>query len=341
MQNEKLLVTGALGQIGTELVAALRAKYGRDTVVASDIHQPTEERFSDGPYLKLDVTNADLLQRTILSQPWTQIYHLAAILSASGENNPLGTWDINMKSLLTILEAARHIPGCKVFWPSSIAVFGNNCPKSFCSQHVPQQPTTVYGISKAAGELWCQYYFERYGLDVRSIRYPGLIGHSAQPGGGTTDYAVAIFHDALKNNRYTCYLKENTLLPMLYMPDAIRATLELMDAPAEQLTVRTSYNLWGITFSPGEIANEIRRYLPDFGMTYVPDFRQKIADSWPSSINGHQSAVDSGWKNKYYLRDMVADMLWNLGNDAVKSHVDHLRPSPTSQINETETAYML
>jgi nucleoside-diphosphate-sugar epimerase len=252
---------------------------------------------------------------------------LAAILSASGENDPLTTWDINMKSLLVILESARHLTGCKIFWPSSIAVFGNNSPKSFCSQHVPQQPTTVYGISKAAGELWCQYYFERYGLDVRSIRYPGLISYSAKPGGGTTDYAVAIFHKAIQNRHYECFLGPQTLLPMLYMPDAIRATLELMAAPAASLSVRTSYNLWGITFHPAELAAQIRRYLPAFTISYQPDQRQAIADNWPTSINGHQSAVDWNWKPQYNLQAIVADMLWHLGDATIKARVDQLRPT--------------
>lgn len=324
MRAEKILVTGACGQIGAELVPVLREKYGRENVIASDRHLVTPELIKDGLYVKADVMNPVMLERVVNHSGITQIYHLAAVLSASGEKEPLKSWDLNMQSLLHVLEAARKRRNCRVFWPSSIAVFGNNCPKSFCSQHVPNQPTTVYGISKAAGELWCQYYFDKYGLDVRSLRYPGLISHSAKPGGGTTDYAVDIFHQAIETGSYQCYLSENTLLPMLYMPDAIRATLELMDAPAEDLTVRTSYNLWGITFNPREIAGHIRHYLPEFKITYAPDFRQAIADSWPTSINGNQSARDWRWKHEYDLPDMVADMLRKLGGEALKQRVDSL-----------------
>ncbi|MEO3402817.1 NAD-dependent epimerase/dehydratase family protein [Mucilaginibacter sp. CAU 1740] len=337
---DKILVTGALGQIGTELVPALRAKYGRENVVASDIQHPSDGLFADGPYLKLDVTNPDLLQRVLLSEPWTQVYHLAAVLSARGENDPLGTWDINMQSLLVILETARHLKNCRLFWPSSIAVFGNNAPKAFCSQHVPHQPTTVYGISKAAGELWCQYYFERYGIDVRSIRYPGLISHTGLPGGGTTDYAVAIFHEAVKFGKYTCYLEANTLLPMLYMPDAIRATLELMDAACDKLNVRTSYNIWGLTFHPAELVQQIRHYLPEFKVNYAPDFRQTIANNWPSNINGHQSSTDWHWKLGFQLPDMVAEMLWHLGDDQIKRIVEEKRPHVVEAAG-SEGAYML
>ncbi len=325
MRAEKILVTGALGQIGTELVPVLREKYGRENVIASDRYLVTEDLVKDGLYVKVDVTNPKMLERVISHSGITQVYHLAAVLSANGEKEPRKSWDLNMQSLLNILEAARKRKNCRVFWPSSIAVFGNNCPKSFCSQHVANQPATVYGISKAAGELWCQYYFDKYGLDVRSIRYPGLISHSAKPGGGTTDYAVDIFHQAIETGAYQCYLSEHTLLPMLYMPDAIRATLELMDAPADDLSVLTSYNIWGITFNPKELASHIRNYLPDFRMTCSPDFRQAIAESWPASINGNQSARDWDWKHAYDLSEMVADMLWHLGGDELKRRVGLLK----------------
>lgn len=325
MSIPKILVTGACGQIGTELVAVLRERYGRENVIASDRYLVSEELVRDGLYVKVDVMNPVMLERVIAHTGATQVYHLAAVLSAKGERDPRSSWDLNMQSLLNVLEAARKRKNCRVFWPSSIAVFGNNCPKAFCSQHVPNQPETVYGISKAAGELWCQYYFEKYGLDVRSVRYPGLISHAAKPGGGTTDYAVDIFHQAIEIGHYQCYLSENTLLPMMYMPDAIRATLELMDAPAEKLTVRTSYNLWGITFNPRELTDHIRHYLPDFSIKYSPDFRQRIADSWPTSINGHQSAKDWNWKHQYDLQDMVAEMLWHLGDNEMKQRVECLK----------------
>jgi nucleoside-diphosphate-sugar epimerase len=325
----KILVTGALGQIGTELTAALRSKYGRDAVIASDRYPLSEELAREGLYAKLDVMNKTMLERLVNQTGITQIYHLAAVLSASGEQNPRQSWDLNMQSLLNVLEAARKRKHCQVFWPSSIAVFGKNCPQAFCQQHVANQPSTVYGISKAAGELWCQYYFDQYGLDVRSIRYPGLISHTARPGGGTTDYAVDIFHQAIQEGYYQCYLSENTLLPMLYMPDAIRATLELMDAPAENLSVRTSYNIWSLSFNPQELARQIRLYLPDFKTSYLPDFRQQIADSWPTSINGHQSSRDWGWKYQYHVEDMAADMLWHLGDKELKEKVTALRTGAT------------
>lgn len=312
-------MTGALGQIGTELVPALRQRYGWDNVIAADLRAVT-----DHGYQQLDVLDAAALAQVIAGRQVTQVYHLAAILSANGEANPLQTWELNMQSLLNVLEAARKYQ-LRVFWPSSIAVFGRNSDKAFCCQHQPQQPTTVYGISKAAGELWCQYYFERYGVDVRSLRYPGLVSHSAAPGGGTTDYAVAIFQGAVQDKAYQCFLKANTLLPMLYMADAVRATLELMDAPAETLTVRTAYNLWGLTFSPKELADQIRVYLPDFELTCVPDARQAIADAWPDSINGHQSHRDWGWKHQWYLPDIVADMLWHTGDAALKQQIEQLR----------------
>jgi nucleoside-diphosphate-sugar epimerase len=325
MRTEKILVTGACGQIGTELVPALRARYGPGNVIASDRHLVTADLIRDGLYVKADVMNPVMLERVVNHSAITQIYHLAAVLSANGEQNPRQSWDLNMQSLLNVLEAARKRKNCRVFWPSSIAVFGRHCPPDFCAQHAPNQPATVYGISKAAGELWCQYYYDQYGLDVRSIRYPGLVSHSAKAGGGTTDYAVDIFHQAIASGHYQCFLAENTLLPMLYMPDAIRAALELMAAPGADLSVRTSYNLWGITFSPKELAAQIRQYLPGFNISYAPDFRQRIADSWPASMNGHQGSKDWNWKYEFGLPDMTADMLWHLGDDQLKQRITETR----------------
>lgn len=310
IDQKKILVTGACGQIGTELVQALRDKYGKQNVVATDIREIADT--SDGPYFRLDVLDKEELQKLVTQLNITHIYHLAAVLSANGEKNPIGSWDLNMQSLLNVLEVARISNLQQVFWPSSIAVFGPDSPKELCGQYALTEPTTVYGISKAAGEHWCRYYYQQYGLDVRSLRYPGLISHSAQAGGGTTDYAVDIFHKAVATGSYDCYLKDDTRLPMLYMPDAVRATLEMMDAPAEQLTIRSSYNLAGISFTPQELATEISAHLLDFAISYNPDKRQAIADSWPGSIDDKQAAEDWGWNPAYNLKDMTADMLLHL-----------------------------
>jgi len=309
MSKIRILVTGALGQLGTELVPALRATYGRDNVIASDRHPLTEELTLNGPYIRMDVLNTRTIASVMGHCAITQVYHLAALLSANGEQEPLTAWNLNMQGLLNILEAARKRKNCKVFWPSSIAVFGPSAPRAACPQQTILEPTTVYGISKLAGEQWCQYYFQRYGLDVRSLRYPGLISYSAPPGGGTTDYAVDIFHQTLDAGRYTCFLKPDTCLPMLYMPDAVRATLELMEAPVSSITVRTSYNLWGMSFSPRQLAEEIRKHIPELAMGYAPDFRQDIADSWPSSIDDRYARRDWGWNPRYDLAAMVTDML--------------------------------
>jgi len=312
MRTEKILVTGACGQIGTELVPALRAKYGRENVIASDRHLVTEELVRDGLYVKADVMNPVMLERVISHGGITQVYHLAAVLSASGEKAPKQAWDLNMQSLLNVLEAAAKRKNCRVFWPSSIAVFGPGSLPAACTQNSQLDPVTIYGISKLAGELWCRYYFENYGLDVRSIRYPGLISSTAPPGGGTTDYAVDIFHQALETGHYTCFLKENTGLPMLYMPDAIRGTLELMATPREELTVRTAYNMAGMSFTPRELAAAIKKQLPELIVNYIPDHRQKIADSWPSSILDLEARHDWGWSPQYDLQRMVVDMLHEL-----------------------------
>ncbi|WP_184545621.1 NAD-dependent epimerase/dehydratase family protein [Mucilaginibacter sp. FT3.2] len=312
--QKMILVTGACGQIGTELVKALRDKHGNQNVIATDIRDVTDT--SDGPYFRLDVLDRGELQKLVSELNITHIYHLAAVLSANGEKNPIGAWDLNMQSLLNVLEVARIENLQQVFWPSSIAVFGPESPKELCGQYALTEPTTVYGISKAAGEHWCRYYHQQYGLDVRSLRYPGLISHSAQAGGGTTDYAVDIFHQAVNKGSYACYLKDDTRLPMLYMPDAVRATLELMDAPAEQLTIRSSYNLAGISFTPEQLAIGINAHLPDFTISYQPDKRQAIADSWPASIDDKQAAKDWGWAPAYDLQDMIADMLLHLDTHA-------------------------
>jgi nucleoside-diphosphate-sugar epimerase len=307
-----ILVTGACGQIGTELVKALRQLHGKAGVIASDILDPTEELLNQGTYVKFDVMDRNELDRLVNDNGITQIYHLAAMLSAKGEQQPLRAWDLNMQSLLYVLETARNQKLDKVFWPSSIAVFGKNRPQGACAQHTVTEPATVYGLSKLAGEQWCSYYFERYGVDVRSLRYPGLISYSAQAGGGTTDYAVDIFPAALNNGHYTCFLQPDTRLPMLYMPDAINATINLMEAPKAEISIRTAYNLGGLSFTPAELALAIRHELTDFSVNYEPDFRQKIAESWPALIDDTKAQSDWGWKPDYTLPMMVKDMLSNL-----------------------------
>jgi nucleoside-diphosphate-sugar epimerase len=312
MIKEKILVIGASGQIGVELTLALRKLYGNSNVVASDLREENDLLKGTGPYVSLDVMNKEMLHVQIIRQNITQVYLLAAILSATGEKNPNLAWNLNMQSLLNVLDIAREEKLHKVYWPSSIAVFGPTSPKKDCPQQTIIEPVTVYGISKFAGEFWCNYYYQRFGIDVRSLRYPGLISYKSAPGGGTTDYAVEIYHEALEEKKYTCFLKEDTFLPMMYMPDAIRATIELMEAPAEKLSVRTSYNLSGMSFSPREIAAEITKHIPGFKMSYQPDYRQSIADSWPQSINDSVARNDWGWKPEYDLSKMTSDMLGNL-----------------------------
>lgn len=312
MHKEKILVIGASGQIGVELTLALRKIYGDAQVVASDLREQNPLLAGTGPYVSLDVMNKEMLHVQVIRQNITQIYLLAAILSATGEKNPSLAWNLNMQGLLNVLDIAREEKLSKVFWPSSIAVFGPTSPKVNCPQQTIIEPTTIYGISKYAGEFWCHYYWQRYGVDVRSLRYPGLISYKSEPGGGTTDYAVEIFHEALSKNRYECFLREDTFLPMMYMPDAIRATIELMEASAAQVGVRTSYNLSAMSFSPAQIASSIRRHLPDFDMTCKPDYRQVIADSWPQSIDDSVARKDWGWKHQFDLDTMTDDMLLNL-----------------------------
>lgn len=312
MAKEKILVIGASGQIGVELTQALRNIYGNANVVASDLREENELLRGTGPYVSLDVMNKEMLHVQVIRQNITQIYLLAAILSATGEKNPGLAWHLNMQGLLNVLDIAREEKLQKIYWPSSIAVFGPTSPKQDCPQQTIIEPTTVYGISKYAGEFWCNYFHQRYGVDVRSIRYPGLISYKSAPGGGTTDYAIEIFYEALEHKRYQCFLKEDTYLPMMYMPDAIRATIELMEAPADKISIRTSYNVSAISFSPREIAAEIKKHIPDFKINYAPDYRQAIADSWPKSIDDRVARNDWGWKHEYDLEKMTGDMLANL-----------------------------
>lgn len=311
--SEKILVIGSNGQIGTELVLNLRSRYGEDAVIASDIHQPGHALLKDGPFELVNVLDKEILLAVFKSHQPTQVYLLAAILSATGEKHPKMAWDLNMTGLLNVLDLAVQYKTEKVFWPSSIAVFGPHSPRENTPQFCVMDPNTVYGFSKLAGERWCEYYYLKHGLDVRSLRYPGLIGWRSDPGGGTTDYAVNIFHEALASNKYESFLSADTALPMMYMDDAIRATLELMDAPAEKLSIRSSYNLAGISFTPQQLAAEIKKHLPGFEISYADnDPRQAIADSWPKSIDDTQAQQDWGWKVKYDLAAMAADMLKNL-----------------------------
>ena len=312
MVKEKILVIGASGQIGVELTLALRKIYGNANVVASDLREQNQLLEGTGPYVSLDVMNKEMLHVQVIRQNFTQIYLLAAILSATGEKNPNLAWNLNMSGLLNVLDIAREEKIRKVYWPSSIAVFGPTSPKQNCPQQTIIEPTTVYGISKYAGEFWCNYYFQRFGVDVRSIRYPGLISYKSAPGGGTTDYAIEIFQEAIEEKKYECFLKEDTYLPMMYMPDAIRGTIELMEAPADKISVRTSYNLSGMSFSPKEMASEIKKHIPHFAISYKPDSRQNIANSWPQSIDDSVARKDWGWKQEYDLEKMTADMLANL-----------------------------
>lgn len=312
MKKEKILVIGASGQIGVELTLALRKIYGGANVIASDLREENDLLKGTGPYVSLDVMNKEMLHVQVIRQGITQIYLLAAILSATGEKNPPLAWNLNMQSLLHVLDIAKEEQLSKVYWPSSIAVFGPTSPKLNCPQQTIIEPTTVYGISKYAGEFWCNYYHQRYGVDVRSLRYPGLISYKSAPGGGTTDYAVEIYHAAKEKKKYKCFLKEDTHLPMMYMPDAIRATIELMEAPAADIKVRTSYNLSSMSFSPAEIAAEIKSHIPEFEITYQQDYRQAIADSWPKSIDDSVARKDWNWKHEFDLPKMTSDMFKNI-----------------------------
>lgn len=308
--TQKILVTGALGQIGSELVLALRKMYGAENVLSTDIQE--KEKVDDAFYERLDVTNSEEIAHIIEQHQIDVVYHLAAMLSATAEKFPMKGWDLNMNSLLTFLELAKEKKFKQLYWPSSIAIFGADTPKINTDQNALAIPTTVYGISKRAGEFWCNYYHEKFGVDVRSIRYPGLISWKTRPGGGTTDYAVDIYYQALEEGKYECFLREDSGLPMMYMDDAIRATIELMQADGEKLSIRTSYNLNALSFTPKELAEEIKKRIPEFEISYQPDFRQAIADTWPESIDDSVAQRDWNWKPEYDISKMTDAMLENL-----------------------------
>lgn len=310
--TEKILVIGAGGQIGIELTLALRKKYGAEQVFATDLKEENALLKGTGPFAILDALDKNAIQQLVQKEKITQIYHLAAVLSAVGEKHPLMAWNINTTALLNVLEIAKEEKLKRIYWPSSIAVFGPSSPKQNCPQQTIVEPTTVYGISKYAGESWCNYYFEKYGVDVRSLRYPGIISYKAAPGGGTTDYAIDIFHSAIKKQPYQCFLEADTYLPMMYMEDAIRATIELMEAPLSEIKTHRAYNLAAMSFSPSEIAAEIKKQDPDFTIEYQPDYRQDIAGSWPQSIDDREARADWDWKPEYDLAKMTKDMLANV-----------------------------
>jgi nucleoside-diphosphate-sugar epimerase len=311
---ERILIIGANGQIGSELVVALAQRHGADNVLASDIS--LDNIYGAARYTRLDVMDRGALMRLVADEGITQVYQLAALLSATGEQAPLKAWTLNMDGLLNILEVARERGEAgtplRVFWPSSIAAFGPNTPAENTPQYTVMDPTTIYGISKLAGERLCEYYHARYGVDVRSVRYPGIISFKSPPGGGTTDYAIAIFHSALRGEQYECFLGPETTLPMIYMPDAIRATIELMEAPADKVAIRSSYNVAGVSFNPRELAAAITRAVPEFTIAYKPDSRQAIADTWPKSLDDSRAGADWGWKARIGLDAMVTDMLANI-----------------------------
>lgn len=311
---ERILIIGANGQIGSELVTALAEQHGEQNVIASDIG--STNIYGAARYTQLDVLDRERMSALIEQEGITQVYQLAALLSATGEKAPLKAWTLNMDGLLNILEVARERleagKPLKVFWPSSIAAFGPNTPAENTAQYTVMDPTTIYGISKLAGERLCEYYHGKYGVDVRSIRYPGIISFKSPPGGGTTDYAIAIFHSALKGETYECFLGPETTLPMIYMPDAIRATIELMDAPGEKVAIRSSYNVAGVSFNPRELAAAIQKAVPGFEIAYKPDSRQQIADTWPKSLDDSRATLDWGWKARVKLDEMVESMLKNI-----------------------------
>ncbi|HEX8269371.1 MAG TPA: L-threonine 3-dehydrogenase [Flavobacterium sp.] len=308
----KILIIGACGQIGTELTQKLRAKYGTDNVIASDIRKLNNDVVNGGPFEVVNALDFNQIEHIIEQHNIDEVYLMAALLSATAEKNPAFAWDLNMNSLFHVLNLAKAKKIKKIFWPSSIAVFGPTTPRENTPQYTIMEPSTVYGISKQSGERWCEYYHHIFGVDVRSIRYPGLISWSTAPGGGTTDYAVDIYHKALSDKKYECFLSAETKMPMMYMDDAIRATIAIMEAPAENVKIRSSYNLAAMSFTPTEIAAEIKKHIPDFEITYKPDFRQKIADSWPASIDDNSARQDWGWKHEFDLKSMTADMLEHL-----------------------------
>ncbi len=310
--QKPILIIGACGQIGTELTMELRNKYGADKVIASDIREGNDTLMASGPFELLDATNYAAIEDVVMHYEIDEVYLMAAMLSATAEKFPMRAWNLNMNSLFNVLNLAKENKISKIFWPSSIAVFGPNTPKENTAQSTIMEPSTVYGISKQSGERWCEYYFKKFGVDVRSVRYPGLISWKTMPGGGTTDYAVEIYHEALEKGSYQSFLDKGTKLPMMYMDDAIRATIQLMESPAEQLTVRSSYNLGSMSFTPDDVAKSIKKHIPGFEISYAPDFRQKIADSWPSSIDDTQAKKDWDWKPEFDLDQTTSEMLTNL-----------------------------
>ena len=310
--NPKILIIGACGQIGTELTQKLRKIYGTENVIASDIRKLNVDVVNSGPFEVINALDFNQIEHLVEVHQITDVYLMAALLSATAEKNPAFAWDLNMNSLFHVLNLAKAGKIKKIFWPSSIAIFGPTTPKENTPQYTIMEPSTVYGISKQSGERWCEYYHNLFGVDVRSIRYPGLISWSSPPGGGTTDYAVDIYHKALENQSYECFLSAETKMPMMYMDDAIAATIQIMQAPAEQIKIRSSYNLAAMSFTPTEIAAEIQKHIPDFTISYAPDFRQKIADSWPASIDDSRAREDWGWNHHFTLDNMTVDMLEHL-----------------------------
>lgn len=305
----KTIVIGASGQIGSDLTLELRNRFGNDNVIASDIKNAADDVMQTGTFETLDVMDEKKVLEVLKKHNVSKVYLLAAMLSGSAEKNPKKAWDLNMKSLLSILDMAKEGVIKQLFWPSSIAVFGPTTPRKNTPQLTIMEPSTVYGISKLAGERWCEYYFKKYGVDVRGVRYPGLISYKTEAGGGTTDYAVEIFYEAIRTGKYECFLTENTSLPMMFMPDAIRGTIDLMEAPPDKVKIRSSYNLSGISFNPKELALEIKKHIPAFTITYKPDFRQQIAESWPESIDDTEAKNDWGWKKEYDICKMTDIML--------------------------------
>lgn len=310
--RKRILIIGACGQIGTELTLYLRERFGEHKVIASDIREGDEQLMKSGPFEILDATDYDAVEEIVIRHEITDVYLMAAMLSATAEKFPMKGWNLNMDSLFNVLKLGKDKKVEKIFWPSSIAVFGPTTPKTDTPQRTIMEPSTVYGISKQTGERWCEYYFNRYGVDVRSIRYPGLISYKTLPGGGTTDYAVDIYHKALKHKKYICFLNAETTLPMMFMDDAIRATVGIMEAEKEKIKVRSSYNLSGMSFDPEEITASIKKHIPEFEISYEPDFRQPIADSWPQSIDDSKAKKDWGWESKISLDEMTEIMLTNL-----------------------------
>ena len=310
--KKSILILGACGQIGTELTLALREKYGNTSVIASDIRESTDPNLKQGIFELLDATNYQAIEDVVMHYEIEEVYLMAAMLSATAEKFPTRAWNLNMNSLFNVLNLGKEKKITKIFWPSSIAVFGPNTPKVKTPQHTLMEPSTVYGISKQSGERWCEYYFKKYGVDVRSVRYPGLISWKTQPGGGTTDYAVEIFHKSLADRRYTCFLSENTKLPMMYMDDAIRATIKIMEADPSNLKIRSSYNLAAMSFTPKELAGCIKKHHPEFEIDYAPDFRQQIADSWPESVDDSAAVQDWGWESRFDIEKTTKEMITKL-----------------------------